>query len=176
MATVTGYTAERMKEIEDNSIVSGAVVGNDLILTKFNGETINAGPVVGSEGPEGPPGPTTGGTVRIPHTWHIPGEVKIASGDTDLILPFDIPVLAGKSSTIVAVRYKINSGTSVTFKMQANGVDIAGFTGLVAAQVAAQTDPADVSLTNGDSVVPVVTAVSATPKNLRITAWFDYTF
>lgn len=53
MVTVTGYTAERMQEIENSAIVDGNVVGNDLILTKFDGSTINAGSVVG---PTGPPG------------------------------------------------------------------------------------------------------------------------
>lgn len=47
MATVTGLTAERMLEIEDNSIVGGEVVGGNLILTKHDGSTIDAGPVVG---------------------------------------------------------------------------------------------------------------------------------
>lgn len=56
MATITGLTAERMLTIEANSVVSGAVVVNDLILTKQNGATINAGNV---RGPTGSPGVTT---------------------------------------------------------------------------------------------------------------------
>ncbi len=43
MATVTGLTAARMAVIEAASIVSGAVVGDDLILTKNSGATVNAG-------------------------------------------------------------------------------------------------------------------------------------
>ena len=56
MATVTVYTAERMKAIEDASIVSGAIVGNDLILTKFDETTINAGVVKGDKGDTGATG------------------------------------------------------------------------------------------------------------------------
>lgn len=56
MTTVNGYTAERTQEIENQAIVSGAVVGDDLILTRFNGGTINAGNVRGAVGPEGPSG------------------------------------------------------------------------------------------------------------------------
>lgn len=57
MATVTGYTAERMAEIEGASIIDGQVVGNNLILTTHNGTQINAGPVVGPQGPQGETGP-----------------------------------------------------------------------------------------------------------------------
>jgi hypothetical protein len=56
MATVTGYTAERMKQIEDSAVVDGDVVGNNLILTKHDGSTIDAGSVRGPAGPQGPPG------------------------------------------------------------------------------------------------------------------------
>jgi hypothetical protein len=58
MATVTVYTAARMAAIEANAIVSGAVVGNDLILTKYNSSTINAGNVRGATGIQGPTGAT----------------------------------------------------------------------------------------------------------------------
>lgn len=53
MATVTGLTAARMIEIEDASVVSGEVVGDDLILTTHGGDNINAGDV---RGPQGDPG------------------------------------------------------------------------------------------------------------------------
>ena len=54
MATVTGYTAERMKEIEDTTVVDGEVSGDDLILLTRAGTPINAGNV---RGPQGIPGP-----------------------------------------------------------------------------------------------------------------------
>lgn len=56
MASITAYTAERMKAIEDASIVSGQVVGDNLILTRFNQTTINAGNVRGATGLTGPTG------------------------------------------------------------------------------------------------------------------------
>lgn len=46
MPTVTVFTAERMQEIEDNSIVDAAIVGDDLVFTKHDGTTINVGPVL----------------------------------------------------------------------------------------------------------------------------------
>lgn len=56
MASVTGYTAERMQEIEDAAIVDGNVVGGDLILTRYDTSTINAGSVIGPTGPAGAAG------------------------------------------------------------------------------------------------------------------------
>jgi hypothetical protein len=53
MATVTGLTADRMQEIIDSTIVDADVIGGNLILTKDDGSTVNAGSVVG---PQGTPG------------------------------------------------------------------------------------------------------------------------
>lgn len=56
MATVTGLTADRMLEIEGASVVDGDVIDGELILTKHDGTTINAGSVAGPPGPIGPIG------------------------------------------------------------------------------------------------------------------------
>jgi len=71
MATITGLTAERMLEIEGESVIDGEVVNGHLILTKHDGTTIDAGPVIGPAGPTGPPGPAQG--------W-IPGEIRLWPG------------------------------------------------------------------------------------------------
>jgi microcystin-dependent protein len=72
MATITGLTAERMLAIEGESVVDGQVdVDGNLILSKYDGSTINAGPVLGPTGAQGPPGPQGG---------HIPGEIKLWPG------------------------------------------------------------------------------------------------
>ncbi len=55
MATVTGYTAARMKQIEDSAIIDGDVVGDNLILKRYDALEINAGNV---RGPQGSPGLT----------------------------------------------------------------------------------------------------------------------
>lgn len=57
MATVTGYTAARMLEIENESIVDGSIVGDNLILIRRDLTQIDAGPVVGPQGPQGDDGP-----------------------------------------------------------------------------------------------------------------------
>lgn len=71
MAIVTGYTSQRMKAIEDATVVSGLVVGDDLVLTRYDGQEIVAGPVRGPIGPSGPPGP------GIP-----PGSITLYGGKT----------------------------------------------------------------------------------------------
>jgi len=55
MATITGYTAARMQDIEDSSIVGGTIVGDNLILDRFDGGTVDAGEVRGPVGEVGPP-------------------------------------------------------------------------------------------------------------------------
>lgn len=69
MATITGLTAERMLEIEGQSVVDGDVVGDHLILTKHDGSTVDAGLL--PPGPQGPVGPAGG---------LMPGEIKLWSG------------------------------------------------------------------------------------------------
>jgi hypothetical protein len=50
MATITGLTADRMKEIEDAAIVTAEVIDGDLILTRHDGSTFNAGYIGGGGG------------------------------------------------------------------------------------------------------------------------------
>lgn len=63
MATIRGYTSERMKEIEDNTVIGGTIVDGHLMLAKFNGELIDAGLVAGPQGPPGPDAVPTGGII-----------------------------------------------------------------------------------------------------------------
>jgi microcystin-dependent protein len=69
MATITGLTAERMLEIEGNTVIGGEMVGDHLILNKFDGTTVDAGAL--PPGPQGPTGPAGG---------LIPGEIRIWPG------------------------------------------------------------------------------------------------
>ncbi len=50
MAIVTGLTAARMRAIEAASVIGGVINGNNLILTKFSGATVDAGNVRGATG------------------------------------------------------------------------------------------------------------------------------
>lgn len=53
IVTVTGFTADRMRQIQNESVVSGVVSGANLILRRRDGQSINAGSV---RGPRGLPG------------------------------------------------------------------------------------------------------------------------
>lgn len=79
MAAVTGLTAARMAEIEAASVVSGEVVGDDLILTKHDTSTINAGDVRGPQGIQGDPGADG---VGIP-AGGTEGQILVKSDGTD---------------------------------------------------------------------------------------------
>jgi hypothetical protein len=92
MATVTGFTAERMQTIEDETIVSAAVIGGHLICTRHDGATFDAGSVVGPAGPTGPSGGTsivvcTSGT--RPAGGSLFAGLMIYETDTKTILMYD---------------------------------------------------------------------------------------
>jgi hypothetical protein len=57
MATINGYTAARMQDIEDNAFVDASLVNYELILEKFDGSTVNLGNVRGATGATGATGP-----------------------------------------------------------------------------------------------------------------------
>ena len=57
MITITGFTADRMKQIEDSTVTSGLVdAQGNLILSQRDGSHIQAGHVVGPPGPKGDTG------------------------------------------------------------------------------------------------------------------------
>lgn len=113
---------------------------------------------------------------RLPHTFAIAGPIQVPAGDIDYIPGFFIPTpLPAGAVTLVAARHRINSGTSATVKLQRNGVDITGFTGISVTPASTTTDPADVALAAGDYIQLVVTAIAGSPKNLSLSVFLDYT-
>lgn len=114
-------------------------------------------------------------TRRESHGWAIAGEIKVPVGDVDFIPGFFAAKGAGETLTLKKLRARINSGTSVTIKVQINGADVSGYTGLVVNNTTTGQDfaPGDVSISNDDRINIVVTAVAGTPKNLAVTAVFE---
>lgn len=53
MGSITGFTAERMLQIENESVIGGVIVGDDLVLTRRDGTPITAGDVRGPQGIQG---------------------------------------------------------------------------------------------------------------------------
>lgn len=112
---------------------------------------------------------------RVPHTYAISGEIKVPVGDVDFVVPFFISFVSGQVGAIVKARHKINSGTSVTCKLQKNGVDITGFTGISVTTTPTDIDPTDITLAEDDAIALVVTGVSGAPKNLSFTIFIEMT-
>lgn len=114
--------------------------------------------------------------LRVPFTWTIPGEIKVPSGDTDFINPMFVKLATGQTAKLAMARYIINSGTSATVKIQINGSDATGFTGMTVGTTVGETDATDISLAANDKIAIVITGVSATPKNMSFTIFIDYYF
>jgi hypothetical protein len=117
MATVTVFTASRMAAIEAASIVSGTVdVNGDLILTKHDNTTINAGSVIGPVGPEGPVGEVTQAeleaAIAAAHADGAITEAQLASG----------AVTAIKIGTGAVTTVKVLDGNITADKLASNSV------------------------------------------------------
>ena len=74
MVKVTGFTAERMLQIENSTVVDGEVQSDQLILLTRAGTPIDAGNVRGPKGDQGIPGPVQSvngqtGTVSAPRIF-----------------------------------------------------------------------------------------------------------
>lgn len=113
-------------------------------------------------------------STAVPHTWVVPGDVAVPSGDANVVPPMIVTIPIGKTAKLLSVRYGITGGTSATFKLSKNGVDVTGYTGISATTTYAETDATDVTLANGDRLQPIVTAVSGSPKNLSVSIMIEY--
>lgn len=167
-----------------NSDTSGNVTLNSKKVTGVttgtaSGEVVTAERAINITGGSGGGNLTADRTLTVTkqshqtvHTWTVSGEVKVPAGDTDFICPFFVPVLAGTTVTLKRARYVINSGTSVTAKLQKGGVDVTGYTGISVTTTAATTTQ-DAALADTDKLALVVTAVSGTPKNMSFSLFFE---
>jgi peptidoglycan/xylan/chitin deacetylase (PgdA/CDA1 family) len=107
--------------------------------------------------------------------YTVPDEIKVPSGAVDFLPPFIIALRSGQTAKIVEVIHEIGSGTSATLKLQKNGTDLTGFTGIEVKAEKKTTNPTDQAIADGDVIAPVVTAVSGTPKNLSFAIVIEHT-
>jgi peptidoglycan/xylan/chitin deacetylase (PgdA/CDA1 family) len=122
-----------------------------------------------------PAGAGEGETFRETKVFTIPDEIHVPAGDIDFIPPFFISLGPTQTAKVIKVIHRLNSGTSATFKLQKNGSDLTGFTGIEAKPETQTTDPADQEIADGDRLAMVVTAVSGAPKNLTVAVVIEYT-
>lgn len=111
MATVRVMTYDRMKAIEDRTIVGASFSDGDLILRYLDGSTLNAGPIVG------------GTTIESPGAWE---EVSNTTDETPLVVAL-IPEIGNsqyhKLIHRVSGELMNNTGSDVdfTFRLKAIG-------------------------------------------------------
>ena len=110
-------------------------------------------------------------TIRVSHTFAIPGDILAASGTDNVIPGFFISVPAFQTATLVAVRHRADvAGSSIT--LNRNGAAITGYSAIAVGATATTTDPADVGLSNDDYISLAATSGG---KNLSVTVFIDYT-
>lgn len=97
MATVRVFTYDRMLAIENNAIVDGDVVGDNLILTRYDSTTINAGNVRGATGPTGPA-----------------GDVSTASMNAAILAAIPVGVILDYISTTAPTGWLAMTGQTIT--------------------------------------------------------------
>lgn len=112
-------------------------------------------------------------TFRLGHSFAVAGEIRIPVGNLDVVPAIFIPVASGKTATLVQIRHRIGAGTSVTYKIQRNAVDL--YTGHTVETTAELIDVTDQALTDGDVLQLIVTGVSGTPQNLSVTLILEHT-
>ncbi|ASM62297.1 minor tail protein [Arthrobacter phage Nightmare] len=107
MASVTGFTAERLQNIEKTTVVGGNVnnIGN-LILTTREGAQLDAGSVIGLKGDVGPERPQVAGVISIfggtvpPPGWMLCDGAAISRTTyADLFAAIDVVYGAGNGTT-----------------------------------------------------------------------------
>jgi hypothetical protein len=119
------------------------------------------------------PGGTSGGgggvltNFEISHSYAVPGVVAAQT------LPgFFIPVPAGQTVTLVAIRCVLQAGTSIALALQQNGVNIGGLGAVSVTTGAATTLPtAPVTIANNDEIQAVLSSAVGNPTGLTISVY-----
>jgi len=123
MATVTGYTAAKMDEIANATIVDADIVGDNLLLERFDGATIDAGD---ARGPQGIPG--TNGTNGTNGAQGPAGPMDMVGPPINLTTaPAQMTVsglVSGLAKNNVSVISGNTYGIKVDFTLEWSSVDI----------------------------------------------------
>ena len=112
--------------------------------------------------------PCSSGIFREVKEYVVPDTIAVPSGATNYLPAFFLSFKTTQTVKLVGWMAIIQEGTSATFKLQDNGSDITGFTGLEGKTTQQEGEPTAVTMTTKHRIAPVVTAVSGTPKNLSI--------
>lgn len=110
----------------------------------------------------------TGTQLIVEHSWSTVGEIK-----NETFGGIFVRVATGTEKKLIAIEYKIATGTSVKVKIEKNGAEISGFGTVTVEKTAAETNPADVTLADKDFINIVTTSATGTPTALSFTAFFE---
>lgn len=124
MATIKIYSAARMKQIEDESIVGGHVDGNNLILTTRAGTDINAGNVRGAPGSPGDPGPPGAGVTQSQLNVVANAASSAQSTANSALSTANAALSAANASSVISRGAQQDSGISTQWIRFSNGVQI----------------------------------------------------
>jgi hypothetical protein len=155
----------------DGTLKSGSVSSAGAEMVSNKGVANGYAPLDGSG--KLPAANTGTKTFRSSQTWTIGGYVNVASGDIDYINPIFVCIASGQSAHLVGCKYVIHGGTSATVKLQKNGADITGYTGISVTTTPGTATPPSIALADGDMLALVVSAVSGSPQNLSLTIFLE---
>ena len=157
MATVTSITAAKAQEIEDDLIVSGEVVGEDIVLTKNDASTITIEGVVG-----------VAAATKHVIAWSISSPdgiegISTGAGIAKWIAPFACTILSARVANGAGVVtgdliVDVNKNGTTIFTTQANRPKV---TSGNANGVGASATPDVTSLVAGDRLTVDLDAVNA---------------
>lgn len=167
--------------VEDRRLYSGDQVGvwttgrrpTDIAVGKI-GYNVALGLYEGWSGSQWVPVGGGKKKVVVPHTFTLTGQVATASGDDYYIPGFYVPLPAGQAVKIVRTRARINSGTSVSYELMANGIAIAGSSHTATTSQSSSTLVNFPVTSEGVEVSLRITGFVGTPKNLNVTVWLEY--
>ena len=112
---------------------------------------------------------TVRSTFREGHTWGLVGDVSALT-----ILPsLFIPLTGTQAATLVSIRTKIGSGTSVGVQVKRNGSNVGSV--ITVTTATATTSLGNVALSDGDELTLVLSSPVGTPSHLGATLILEHT-
>lgn len=150
MATVTGFTADRMLEIENETVVSGLVdVNGDLLLYTREGTEINAGYVKGDPGDDATV-PDASETVKGKAEIATSAEVITGTDNTRMVSPAGLATLTAtdlrKGLVELATAAETRAGTDTSRAITPEALSkVAGMISIVPTSVTVSSGSASVS-------------------------------
>ncbi len=120
----------------------------------------------GATGPQGPAGVVN--PFRLGHTWALVGDV---SALTTLPSMF-VPLRAGQASTLVGLRAKLGSGTSIGVQLKRNGSNLGS---VITVTTTVATTAFSQALADNDELTMVLSSPVSTPTHLGMTLILEHT-